>query len=219
MGHSRPRFLRDAPMARTNAELRALVTEQQAGERLPQGPIGVLGGDLWQVAGAPSGGVERLGSTQAQTVPVDLMAVEADGRQLWACGHAVARNSWWRGPAAAAMNADRLGEWRLAPAAHPNDGRLHVLTTGLGPRNDGDATTAAARRRSQASLGIPQRLLARGRLRSGTHLPHPLITMRRVAEATFDFEQALGLWLDGERVGRCRTLRVSVVPDGVTLVF
>ena len=193
-------------MARTNAELRALVTEQQEGA-LPQGPIGVLGGDLWQVAGAPSGGVERLGSAQAQTVPVDLIAVEADGRRLWACAHAVARNSWWHGPVVAAMNADRLGEWRLAPAAHPNDGRLHVLTTGLGPRDD------------DAGFGISQRLLARRRLRSGTHLPHPAITMRRVTEAIFDFERALGLWLDGERVGRCRTLRVSVVPDGVTVVF
>lgn len=205
-------------MARTNAELRALVSEQQEGAR-PQGPIGVLGGDLWQVAGAPSGGVERMSSAQAQTVPVDVIAVEADGRRLWACAHAVARNSWWHGPAVAAMNADRLGEWRLAPAAHPNDGRLHVLTTGLGPRDGGDATTAAARRRGDASLGIPQRLLARRRLRPGTHLPHPAITMRRVVEASFVFERELGLWLDSERIGRCRTLRVTVVPDRVTLVF
>ena len=196
-----------APVARTDAELRSLVTEQQDG-LLPRSPIGVLGGDLWRVAGAPSGGAARLASAQAQTVPADLIAVEADGRLLWACAHAVARNSWWRGPAVAAMNADRLGEWRMAPAAHPNDGRLHVLAAGLPPERDGDA-----------GFGAGQRLLARRRLRSGTHLPHPAIAMRRVTEAAFEFDRDLGLWLDGERVGRCRRLHVSVVPDGVTLVF
>ena len=205
-------------MARTNAELRALVTEQQEGA-LPQGPIGVLGGDLWQVAGAPSGGVERLGSAQAQTVPVDLIAVEADGQRLWACAHAVARNSWWRGPVVAAMNADRLGEWRAAPAAHPNDGRLHVLATGLRPMRSDEAATEAHRDDGAPSFGVGQRLLARRRLRSGTHLPHPAISVQRSAEAAFEFERVLGLWLDGERVGRCRRLRVSVVPDGVILVF
>ena len=229
-----------APAAHTNAELRALVSEQQEGAR-PQGPIGVLGGDLWQVAGAPSGGVERLRSAQAQTVPADLIAVEADGRRLWACAHAVARNSWWRGPVVAAMNADRLGEWRLAPAAHPNDGRLHLLATGLRPMRSAEAATGAGPQRDEASatarrghsesvadtgrddrrarLGIGQRLLARRRLRSGTHLPHPAISVQRAADAAFEFERDLGLWLDGERVGRCRRLRVSVVPDGVILVF
>ena len=43
--------------------------------------------------------------------------------------------------------------------------------------------------------------------------------MRRVAESVFDFERELGLWLDGQGVGRCRTLRVSVVADAITLVF
>ncbi|WP_423922274.1 hypothetical protein [Candidatus Poriferisodalis sp.] len=191
-----------APIARSNAELRRLITCQRAADR-PPSPIGVTGGDLWRVVGAPAGGAERLRSEFARTAPIDLIEVVADEVVRWACAHAIARNSWWRGPAIAAMSAELAGKFRLAPAAHPNDGRLHVLTTGI----------------DQPALGLAQRVLARRRLRSGAHLPHPAITMRRLVTAEFRFGRPLGLWLDGERVGRCRELTVSIRPDAAVIVF
>ena len=140
-----------APIAGSNAELRQLVTHQRAGD-VPPMPIGVIGGDLWHVVGAPSGGAARLRSEQARTAPIDLIEVTADGETHWACIGAVARNSWWHGPVIAAMNAEMLGRWRLAPAAHPNDGRVHVLSTGVG----------------QSGLGVAQRVLAGGCVRART---------------------------------------------------
>ena len=191
-----------APIAGSNAELRRLITCQRAADR-PPSPIGVTGGDLWRVVGAPAGGAERLRSEIARTAPVDLIEVAADEVVHWACVHAIARNSWWRGPAMAAMSADLAGEFRLAPAAHPNDGRLHVLTTGI----------------DQPALSLAQRVLARRRLRSGAHLPHPAIAVRRVTSTEFQFGKPLGLWLDGERVGRCLELTVTIQPDAARIVF
>ncbi|WP_419931886.1 hypothetical protein [Candidatus Poriferisodalis sp.] len=191
-----------APIAGSNAELRQLVTHQRAGD-VPPMPIGVIGGDLWHVVGAPSGGAARLRSEQARTAPIDLIEVTADGETHWACIGAVARNSWWHGPVIAAMNAEMLGRWRLAPAAHPNDGRVHVLSTGVG----------------QSGLGVAQRVLARRRLRSGAHLPHPAIAVRRVESWEHRFDRPLGLWLDGERAGRCRELACTIRPDAALVVF
>lgn len=191
-----------APIAGSNAELRRLVTCQRAGDA-PAMPIGVVGGDLWHVVGAPAGGVDRLRSQHARTAPIDLVEVAADGETHWACIGVVARNSWWHGPAVAAMSVEMLGRWRLAPAAHPNDGRLHVLSTGGG----------------QPHLSVAQRVLARRRLRSGTHLPHPAIAVRRAESSAHRFDRPLGLWLDGERAGRCRELTLAILPDAALIVF
>ena len=191
-----------SPIASSNSELRKEVTAQREGCGQPA-PIGVTGGDLWRVVGAPGGGTRRLHSEQAHTAPIDLVRVTADGDSLWACVGVIARNSWWRGPVVAVMNADLAGTWRVAPAAHPNDGRLHVLETGLnGP-----------------GLSLRERMLARRRLHSGTHIPHPSISVRRAADAEFRFERPVTLWLDGERLGRCRELSVEAVPDGAEIVF
>lgn len=191
-----------APVAGSNAELRRLITSQRTGDA-PKTPIGVLGGDLWRVVGQPTGGADRLRSEHARSALIDLIEVSADGETHWACVGAVARNSWWRGPVVAAMSAESLGTWRLAPAAHPNDGRLHVLSTGL----------------AQPALSTAQRVLARRRLRSGAHVPHPAIAVRRAERWEHRFVRPLGLWLDGERVGRCRELTVAIQPDAALIVF
>lgn len=192
----------EAPIAASNTELRQLITRQCVGDR-PAMPIGVVGGDLWRVVGAPAGGADRLRSEHARTAPIDLIEVMADGETYWGCIGAIARKSWWYGPIVAAMSAEMLGTWRLAPAAHPNDGRLHVISTGL----------------DQPALTVAQRLLACRRLRSGAHLPHPAIAVRREERASYRFDRPLGLWLDGERVGRCRELTLAIQPDAAAIVF
>ncbi len=192
----------DAPIISTNSELRQTVSDQRSEAGTSQ-PIGVLGGDLWQVVGAPGGGLQRLRSDQAHTAQIDLISVRADGENLWACVSVLARTSWWYGPVVAVMNAEFAGRWRIAPAAHPNDGRLHVLEMGInGP-----------------PLRLRERFVARGRLRTGSHIPHPAISVRRVTDADFRFERPLQLWLDGERIGKCQQLSVRAVPDAAEIVF
>lgn len=185
----------DGVVVADDAEARAVVeSARRAGRPLP--PLGLLGGDLCRTLGG-RGDAGRLRSEEAVTFTVDLGSVLVDGRLHWFVAHLVARRSWWRGRVVAVMNAQWLGDWDLGPRAHPGDGLLDV--------SDGD-------------LPFGDRLKARTRLPTGTHLPHPAITTRRVGAWQTDLDPPLDVWLDGERVGRARTLSIRVEPDALTVV-
>lgn len=111
--------------------------------------------------------------------------------------HLVARRSWWRGRVVAVMNAQFLGPWDIAPRAHPGDGRLDVL---------------------DADLTLGDRWKARSRLPAGTHVPHPAIQQTRTSAWMASFAQPTPIRLDGELVGGCRELTVTVEPDSLDVV-
>ncbi len=182
-------------VVRTDAEARAVVeAARRADEPVP--PLGLLGGDLCRTVGG-RGDEARLRSAEAVTLPCDLGSVLVDGKLHWFVAHLVARGSWWRGRVVAVMNAEWIGRWDVAPRSHPNDDLLDVL--------DGD-------------LSLDDRLKARTRLRTGVHVPHPGIAQRRVAAVQFEFARPTGIWLDGERLGKARTLSVRLEPSALTCV-
>ena len=152
----------------------------------------VRGGDLHRSLGAPTG------EAVTRRLPIDLIAVDADGTRFTAVAHVIARRrgrlGWWHGPIVAVMNVDHLGTWDAAPRAHPNDGWLDVIEV-------------------DASMKLRSRWQAWRRLRTGSHVPHPDITVRRVRTETFAFSSPLGLWLDGVARGTVRSLRVDVDAD------
>lgn len=185
----------DGVVVRSDAEARAVVTEaRRAGEPIP--PLGLLGGDLCRTLGG-TGDEGRLRSDRAVRLPVDLGAVLLDGRLHWFVAHLVARSSWWRGRIVAAMNAQYLGDWDVAPRGHPNDGRLDLL---------------------DVDMPFGQRLLARQRLPAGTHVPHPGIQQRRVDAIQVELDRPTPVHLDGERIGSARTLSIRVEPDALVCV-
>ncbi len=176
----------DAVEVHSDAELAAVVTGRS---RTPS----------WSVVAtsiARSG--HRRATRATMRVPIDLITVTADGRRLTAVAHVVARRrgrfGWWRGRIVAVMNVDHLGDWDAAPRAHPNDGWLDVIEV-------------------DQSMSLRARWQAWRRLRTGSHVPHPDITVRRVRAETFTFGRALGLWVDGVERGTVRSLRVEVEPD------
>jgi diacylglycerol kinase family enzyme len=158
--------------------------------------LGLVGGDLCRTVGG-KGDETRIRSERAMQLPVDLGSVLLDGRQHWFVAHLVVRRSWWRGRVVAVMNAQWIGPWDVAPKSHPNDGLLDVF--------DGD-------------LSFDDRLKVRGRLRTGTHVPHPAIAQSRVAALQIEFDRPTPVWLDGERVGSARTLSIRTEPDALTCV-
>jgi diacylglycerol kinase family enzyme len=101
----------------------------------------------------------------------------------------VARRRWWRGRAVVVMNAQTLGKWDMAPRAHPGDGRLDSIS---------------------GQLNVRQRVLAGRLARTGGHLPHPALTQKRAPAFEFEFANPRSLWLDGARVGQCRSLRIEI---------
>jgi diacylglycerol kinase family enzyme len=130
-------------------------------------------------------------------LPVDVGAALVDGRLHWFVSHLVARRSWWRGRVVAVMSAQWLGRWDVAPGAHPGDGLLDVL---------------------DAELDLADRLKARRRLPTGTHVPHPGIRVRRVAVWQTELRPPLDVWLDGAPLGRAAQLSVRVEPGCLTVV-
>jgi hypothetical protein len=183
-------------IVRSDAEARAVAERcRRAGDPVP--PLGLLGGDLCRTLGG-RGDEARLRSPEATRLPVDLGAVLVDGRLHWFVAHLIARRGWWSGRIVAAMNAEYLGPWDVAPRSHPNDGRLDTL---------------------DADLPFGDRLKARRRLATGSHVPHPGIRERRVDAAQFDFGEPMTIWLDGVRLdGAARRLSVRVERDALTCV-
>jgi hypothetical protein len=185
----------DGALVRTDGEARRLVEPaRRAGAVLPV--LGLLGGDLARSVGA-TGDVERLHDGRGVVLPVDLVSALLDGRQHWFVAHLMARRTWWRGRIVAVMNAQWHGPLDVAPRAHPNDGRVDVL---------------------DADMAMLERLKARGRLRTGTHVPHPAIEQHRVVAWATTFDPPLNVWLDGERYGSVRDLAVRVEPDALSVV-
>jgi hypothetical protein len=186
-----------AVVVRSDAEARAVVTEaKRAGRPLP--PLGLLGGDLCRTLGG-TGDEGRLRSGEAWVAPVDLGSVLLDGRLHWFVAHLVARRGWLRGRVVAAMNAQFLGSWDVAPRGHPDDGRLDLLD--VAPR-----------------MPVGQRLAARRRLVAGTHLPHPDIEVTRTRAIQLELDRPTPVRLDGEGVGSARTLSLRVEPDALTVI-
>lgn len=185
----------DGLLVRSDAEARQAV-ERNRRVGLPVPPLGLLGGDLCRTLGG-TGDESRIHSPEARRVPVDLGAALVDGKLHWFVAHLVVRRSWWSGRIVAAMNAEFLGDWDVAPRSHPNDGRLDTF---------------------DADLSLGDRLKARKRLATGSHVPHPGIDQKRVGAAQFEFAHAPSIWLDGEALGTVRRLSVRVEPDALTCV-
>ena len=196
----------EAVAADSDAAAGRIVAEaRRANRAIPS--VMLTGGDLARTLGvATGGGAARTpeaaagrgagtsrsdkprGSTGVQ-VEVDVGAALVDGRLHWFVAHLVARRSWWRGRLLVAANASFIGRWNAAPRSHPGDGRLDVF---------------------DADPPLMVRLAARRRLPSGTHVPHPRITQRRIAASQYDLDPDLDVYLDGVRLDRARTLSLRV---------
>jgi hypothetical protein len=187
----------DGVVVSSDAEARRVVTDARA-RRVPLPVLGLAGGDLYRTLGGSGGQSDpaRLRSSAAMTFQVDLGEVLVDGRIHLFVAHLVTHTRLWR-RAFVAMNAQWRGEWDLGPKSHPNDGLLDVY---------------------QARLPLGDLWKVRARLPSGTHLPHPGITQRRVAAAQVEFDRPQRIALDGVPIGRGRTLAIRVEPDALTVV-
>lgn len=184
-----------APIIDRDIDARRRIEDaRRAGAPIPL--MGLRGGDLARTVGAPPDGA-RLRGDDAMALPMDLGVVDIDGDRHHFVAHLVIRRSWLRGRVIAVMNAQWIGRWDVAPKSHPNDGILDVF---------------------DSDLSLDDRLKARSRLLTGTHVPHPGIRQRRTEAIEFDLESPMPIWLDGERIGRARTVAVHVEPDAWSVI-
>ncbi len=177
----------DVVWVSTDSEARELVVaSRRSGSALPR--LCLTGGDLARCLGGGEGAdrVHKIGATHVQ---VDVGSVLLDGKLHWFIAHMVARNWWLTGRILIVANTDFLGRWNVAPRAHPGDGLLDFLDSDL-------------------SLG--DRIKAKRRLPSGTHVPHPGIRYRRDAAFQISLARPTPIRLDGTRIGSASQISVRV---------
>lgn len=162
--------------------------------------IALVRGDLARTVSASTDPAVGAPGSMAVLAPIDLGIAIHDGGTHRFAVHALARRSWWHGPILLAANAQFRGTWDIAPRSHPNDGFL-------------DVTEVSGR------MGVQQRIAAWRRLPTAGHLPHPGLHMRRLRSGSWAFDRPIGLWLDGVKVGRTRTLTIEVIPDAAQICF
>lgn len=175
-------------VAHGDAELAALISDDPAGD------YAVDVGDLHRTVGTPPGG-----GTTVHRLPIDVLDVVVDGSRHLAVAHVVIRRGWWRGPLVFAGNVGHLGAWDVAPRAHPNDGRFDLVQVAAGMR-------------------FRDRWEARRRLPTGTHLPHPAISVRTAREFTWADPAGAHVRVDGVDLGVRHEVTVRVVPDAASLL-
>lgn len=184
----------DLRIAHTDAELASWIRADPAPERHA---YAVDGGDLHRTVGAP----RSMGPT-LHRLPIDVLDVTTDSGNHLAVAHVVVRRrgwwGWWRGPVVAVCNVDHLGAWYVAPRAHPNDGRCDVVAV-------------------DAAMSARDRWEARRRLPTGSHVPHPSISMRPATEWTWSGRADVHVWVDGVDTGPASTVTVHVVPDAAAI--
>lgn len=191
------RLREGSPVVGSDAELAAAVAGAVLAGETGTVEAGLLGGDLCRTVSG-SGRRDRLATDDAQRLPVDAGVVTLDdGTPVVFVAHVLAGRRF-AGLVVAVMNAQFAGPWDVAPRSHPNDGRLDVV---------------------EARLGAGDRFKAWRRLPLGTHVPHPAISERRVAEAVVDLGARVPVRIDGRPAGRARRLTVRCVPDAFTIVI
>lgn len=154
----------------------------------PLPAVGLTGGDLRRALGGRRDREELRRDDNVLTAAIDVGSVVVDGVRHAFVAHLVARSRTWSGPVFAVMNSEWLGDWIVAPRAHPGDGFFDLVEARL-PRRD--------------------RLEARRRLRTGTHVPHPAISVRKIATGEIDFGTRRTIYVDGNRVGTARSVRIE----------
>ncbi|MFM2047392.1 MAG: hypothetical protein RL383_1469 [Actinomycetota bacterium] len=160
----------------------------------------VAGGNLHRALGAP--GAPSDGSPGTE-LSLDALAVTVavDGGTLVVTAAAdVVVGSWWsRHGLAVVTNVGMWDALDIAPGGHPNDGRFEIVTV-------------------HGSMRRRDRLEARRRARTGSHIPHPSITRQSATSFSLERRGRQGLWIDSVRVPSWSSVRVELVPDALRVV-
>jgi hypothetical protein len=150
--------------------------------------VGLAGGDLRRALGGRRNRRDLTDDDDVTCALIDVGAVIVNGRRFAFVGHVIARSRWWTGPVFAVMNSEWLGEWIVAPRAHPGDGYFDLV---------------------EARLSFGDRLKARHRLPTGTHVPHPQIHVRKITTTGIDFGTSRAVYVDGAHVGTAVAMQIE----------
>lgn len=155
--------------------------------------LSLSGGDVWRSLGSPP--VPAV-LTQATCVRIDAISIDIDNEKTMMAASSVEVGSFiGRDRYLCVANSSFLRNMNIAPRAHPNDGSLDYLEI-------------------DPSMSLRQRWIASRRALTGTHIPHPLITTKRVKDIEILRDtRREKLRIDGSVVRDWQSVRLQVLPD------
>lgn len=158
------------------------------------------GGNLWRSLGSPR--LKEAGD-ECTDLPLDVLHCSITGPKGTSEVVAVAQvvvGSWFsRGGLTVVTNVGTWGDMNIAPRAHPNDGEFDVFE--IAPHTS-----------------LRQRIIARGKAATGTHLPHPTMSVRRGTRVTLERKSNAPLVVDGHVFGNWSCVSVEIRPDFMTVI-
>lgn len=171
-------------------------SDQDAGRLVGEGAatIGIEAGDLARTLGIRSPYDRR---SPKQLVDVDAVKIVLDdGTEYTAVAHVVLGHPVVHRESFAIMNAAFWSGRNIAPKAHPGDGRVDVV---------------------HLRLPAIDRVRAWNRMKTGSHVPHPMIKITRAKSGTVETGRRRPVWVDGRRVGQSVSVDYLVIPETVTV--
>ncbi len=143
---------------------------------------------------------QNMQATPFDLIEVSFVDASKTEQKVLAMGYGLLRKSWWRGDIVAAMNTSFIGDWDCAPRSHPNDGKFDLLAV-------------------SSEMKSTQRLIASRRLKLGTHLPHPQISMKQLIIFEADCSAKPNLYIDNRRFMSVNQCKFRLLPDALTLYW
>ena len=191
----------DLVICETDAATSQLATDFYLQQK-PMPAIAITRSSLSRTLGKEGSNVN---SQNMQATPFDLIEVTfVDAsmieQKVLALGYGLLRKSWWRGDIVAAMNTSFIGDWDCAPRSHPNDGKFDLLAV-------------------SSKMKSTQRLIASRRLKFGTHLPHPQISVKQLTSFEADCSAKPNLYVDNRRFMSVNQCKFRLLPDALTLYW
>lgn len=170
--------------------------DHDAASQPPQTPFALCRGDMYAALGHPRLPVHHHDCT---IVPVDALVCHITfanntEEETRAFSH-ITVGSWWKGRHIVVSNSGFINALNIAPRSHPNDGEFDVVHL-------------------SADMPMRQRFIARRRAKTGTHVPHPDISIRRHTELHISrAAQQERLSIDGVAVSQWKDISISLEPD------
>ena len=170
------------------------LVEQSWSHDVASPEVGLTGGDLRRALGGRRDSRQLHADEDVVGAMIDIGSVIVEGRRFAFVAHVIARSRLWHGPVFAVMNSEWLGDWIVAPRAHPGDGYFDLV---------------------EARLTLGDRIKARRRLPTGTHVPHPSIHVRKVTHTEIVFGTTRAVYVDGENVGTATSMQIECHREGL----
>lgn len=172
-------------------------SDAEISERQRDEVMTVNAGDTWLALGRPSGPEPGQECRELGLDALEVTIARPDGSSLRLLAASTVEAGKWfrRGAYVAVLNNGFCRGLNLTPRSHPNDGRLEVFLL-------------------ESGTPVLQRIMMRRRARSGSHLPHPGVTISSSEGFSYVRSgQRQRLTLDGHDIGAWTSFSVHCVPD------